>query len=123
MGAMTLLNKHGDWTLTWAKENDEKASAMILALLEKGIVFWIVHPRGARSKATADNLDEAMKRRHVAIDDEDIGQFLSSGAGEMVRSSTEPTKPVRRPRGATKQKQAQDIAGNESVGIQQRRGG
>ena len=122
-GATSLLNEWGEWTLAWTDENDEKAIPMILSMMERGVTFWIIDPRGLRKKITPTTVDKATTHRHVAFSDEYVGNFLESGSGQLVSTGDAPIKTKRRPKGKTKEEKAADVASNESVGIRQRGGG
>ena len=69
----------------------------------------------ARTKL--ENVDAAFEKRALAIPDEDFAKFVSSGAGEAVKTPAEPV------RGARQSRNPEEVAKSESVGVKPLKGG
>ena len=115
MGALTMLNECGDVTLAWSEDQNAAMRDIIQKKMDAGCVFFIIEPRGVR--VPLKKADDALEHRALAIPDEHLAAFVSSGAGSLV--STPKKKVVTR----RKAKDADDAAKNESVGVMPRKGG
>lgn len=115
MGALTMLNEAGDTTISWSEDRDEEMEAIIGKKMLEGVTFFIIEPRGARTKL--EHAGDAAKHRALAIPDEDLRKFVEAGSGEVVKT---PAKAVR---GSRVSRNAKEVSKSESVGVRQRRGG
>lgn len=119
--AITFLDSSGDTTIAWTEDRDEEMLPLIKKKMEQGVVFFIVEPRLGGwlppKKTHLGSPEEALPHRALAIRDEDLAKFVSSGVAEVVPS---PQGPVR---GSRKAKSAEEVAGSESVAVKPLRGG
>jgi hypothetical protein len=119
--AFTLLNNSGDSTITWEKDNDEVMRALIEKKMSEGMAFFIIHPKALgfipRPKSRISDVDEIMKRRSVAVKDEDFAEIIAAGmAGVTERPEIDTER-------AEQSHDAARIARSQSVGVMPMRGG
>lgn len=114
---LTMLNEAGDTTVSWTPDRDEEMEKVIEKKMSEGITFFIIDREhdGARMKLEA--VEDAKKYRALAIPDEDLARFVSSGAGTTIAT---PEAPISRSRVS---RSAKEVASSQSVGVKQRRGG
>ena len=119
--ATTILNEAGDQTIVWTEDRDDAMVEIVRKKMAAGIVFFIIEPRFfglLPSKRTElKNPDEARKHRALAIRDEDFAAFVEAGDGDVVKT---PDAPVQTRKKATS---PEEVAGSQSVGVKQMRGG
>jgi hypothetical protein len=119
--AFTLLNNSGDSTITWEKDNDEVMRALIEKKMAEGMAFFIIHPKALgfipRPKSRISDVEEIMKRRSVAVKDEDFAEIIAAGmAGVTERPEIDTER-------AEQSYDAAQIARSQSVGVMPMRGG
>jgi hypothetical protein len=119
--AFTLLNNSGDSTITWEKNNDEVMRALIEKKMAEGMAFFIIQPKALgfipRPKSRISDVEEIMKRRSVAVKDEDFAEIIAAGmAGVTERPEIDTER-------AEQSYDAAQIARSQSVGVMPMRGG
>ncbi|MCS4088702.1 hypothetical protein [Rhizobium sp. BK176] len=119
--AFTLLNNSGDSTITWEKDNDEVMRALIEKKMSEGMAFFIIHPKALgfipRPKSRISDVEEIMKRRSVAVKDEDFAEIIAAGmAGVTERPEIDTER-------AEQSYDPARIARSQSVGVMPMRGG
>lgn len=123
MGALTMLNTQGDITIVWEPENDAAMEAIIAEKMAAGCVFYIIEPRlgglaaPVKTELEPGRFDAARRYRALTIEDKHLAAFVSAGHGVNVKTPGKAAKAVR------KAKTAKEVASNESVGVNPRRGG
>lgn len=119
--ATTILDASGDTTIVWTEDRDDEMEKIIGKKMAEGITFFIIEPRFfgllPSKKTPLAKAKDARKHRALAIPDEDFAAFVSSGAGEAVKT---PDAPVT---GARRAKNAKEAASSQSVGVRKMRGG
>lgn len=119
--ATTILNEVGDTTIVWTDDRDGEMETIIARKMEQGITFFIIEPRFfgllPAKKTPLKDPGEARKHRALAIPDEDFATFVADGKGDAVATPSEPT------RGSRLSRSAKEIAGSQSVGVRQAKGG
>lgn len=113
--ALTMLNEAGDTTLSWSEDRDAEMEVIIAKKMAEGVTFFIIEPRGARTKL--EHAGDAAKHRALAIPDEDLRKFVEIGSGMAVATPKEPMRKSRISR------DAKEVSRSTSVGVKQRRGG
>jgi hypothetical protein len=117
MRSLTMLNESGDTTISWTEDRDEEMQAIIEKKMAEGVTFFIIDREHDGARMKLEHPFDARRYRALAIPDEDLARFVSSGSGVAVPTST---APVRRSRVS---RSAKEVASSRSVGVKQRRGG
>ena len=116
--SLTMLNESGDTTVSWTPDRDDEMEAIIEKKMKEGVTFFIIDREHDGARMRLEDVADAKKYRALAIPDEDLARFVSSGAGVAIPTST---APVRRSRVSRSPK---EIASSKAVvGVKQRRGG
>ncbi|MBY3155300.1 hypothetical protein HFO56_23540 [Rhizobium laguerreae] len=119
--AFTLLNNSGDSTITWEKDNDEVMRALIEKKMAEGMAFFVIHPKALgfipRPKSRISDVDEIMKRRSVAVKDQDFAEIIASGLAGVAERPEIDTERAEQCHDAAK------IARSQSIGVMPMRGG
>lgn len=119
MGALTMLNECGDTTIAWTPDRDHEMEQIIQKKMDEGVMFYVIDPRmGTRARLT--EAGEANRHRLLAIPDEDMIKFVSSGTPGTAAAVATPEKPARNPR---RTKNAKEAAKSETVAVRPRAGG
>lgn len=112
--SLTMLNEAGDTTISWTEDLDARMEEIIKKKMAEGCTFFIISPRGARSKLKLP--ENALKHRVLAIPDEDLQKFVEAG-GIAHATPDEPAKTKKISR------DAKEVASSTSVGVKARAGG
>lgn len=121
MRSLTILNDRGDVTIVWEEDSDDKMEAIIEEKMKQGVIFFIIEPRlgglAAPKKTKLGDAADAKNYRALAIRDEQFASFVSSGAGEAIKTPETKAVTVR------KAKTAKEVATSETVAVKQMQGG
>jgi len=119
--ALTMLNQLGEVTIVWDEEHDAEMEAIITEKMAHGVVFFIIEPRFfgllPPKRTQLSDAAEALRHRALAVADEHLAAFVSSGAGATVKT------PSTKVRGSRKSTNAKEVAASQSVGVRPARGG
>ena len=119
--ALTLLNETGDTTLVWTEDQDETMVEIIRKKMAEGISFFVIEPRFfgllPAKKTPITEPSQALEKRAIAIRDEDLMAFVSSGGGEFVKT------PAAKVTGSKREKDPVKVASSQSIGIKPMQGG
>lgn len=113
----------GHFTFAWKKEDASTAEALIQRAMDQGVIFRVVQRKRLRGSKTVEITSlEDIPHREVIIGDDQVQQFLSSGAADPVKADLEPdddgddTLPPRRARSAREVRENETIAHRPLVG-------
>lgn len=119
--SLTMLNERGDTTIVWDEDQDGEMEKIIAKKMKQGVSFFIVEPRFfgllPPKKTELKKAKDARKFRALAIPDEDLSAFVSSGAGDEV------VTPTGKVSTKGKAKTAKQAAQSQTVGVRPARGG
>lgn len=119
--SLTMLNESGDTSIVWDEDQDDEMERIIQRKMDAGVTFYIIEPRAwgllPPKKTPLIDVKDAFEKRALSIKDADLAAFVGEGKGDVVSAPNAPIKTVRRG------KTAKEVAGAESVGIKQRKGG
>jgi hypothetical protein len=119
--AITMLNESGDQTIVWTEDRDTEMIEIIKKKMAEGVSFFIVEPRFfgllPSKKTPLKKASDAKEHRALAIKDEDFAKFVSSGAGDVVKTPAASIVTVERA------ETAEQVAKSQSVGVKPLKGG